>query len=336
MTPATTLVGVPPSTAPVVIPSTTLPNTAIVTGVVVPCTGQPPPLPEAIFNSVDLDTPGEQVVAPAPVLSNGSYRFSNVAPGHYELAEGPSASPEVIRHIWVRNSQTVLVDLPGCVPSVGGTYQRASASALRHFLAEAQSNNQAFAATYRTLNGVSGPRTFSYAQQPQGRGTWSPHGIGDFVYAASRGQESFKFVQRDRGDYACVQKRRHGPWTCDGPHYVVSSIGDYLQTAQFDEQESISTHMVGHLSPIQAWIWSGPLGGMAATCLRYIDPDALGSRSTWCITGNGITVFVVAPSVANVEVAKLSTSVPVSDFSLPARPRLPWQGACLTDIPPDC
>jgi hypothetical protein len=333
---ATTLRGVPPPTTQIVVPSTTQPNTAVVTGKVFPCSGQPRQLPEADFNSVFLDTPGEEVVAPAPVQPDHRFVFNDVRPGRYELAEGPSASPLIVRPVSVHGSETLVVDLPGCVPTAGGNYKPASAAAVRRFLSKAQSDDQGFAATYRNIDSVVGPQTFFYAQQPQGRGTWSPHGTGDFTYAASEDDESFKFVQRDRGDYACLQKRRHASWTCDGPNEVVRSIGDYYQTAQFDEEVSIATVMVGHMSPIQAWIWSGQLRGLTATCLRYIYPASLGSRATWCIDPAGITLFVVAPSVLSLQVTRLSTAVPAADFSLPAKPG-PWRGACMgADVPPGC
>jgi hypothetical protein len=325
--PPTTRTGIT-TTTQAVVPSTTQPNRAVVTGKVVPCTGEPTPLPGAIFNSVDLDTTGEQVVAPAPVLQDGTYRFTDVTPGHYELTEGPTGSPQIIQPISVHSSQTLVVDLPSCPPTAGGNYKLASAEAVHHFLVEAQSDNQGFVATYRTLDSDVGPETFVYAQQPQGRprdgSTWSPHGTGDFLYIARRGDESLRFIQRNRGDYICVQKAERGPWTCQGPNDGVRSIGDYYLTEQFDEQALVTMHMTGHFSLGRTWIWSGRLGGAPATCLRYLDQDSTFARTTWCINASGVTVFAVASSFLNVEVVKFSTSAPTAEFSLPARPT-PWQ-----------
>ena len=325
-----------------VVPTTNQPNTAVVSGKLFPCAGKPRPPPGTIFNSVDLDTTAKQVVAPAPVLQDDTYRFTDVIPGHYELTEGPTGSPQIIQPISVRSSQMLVVDLPSCPPTVGGSYKVASAKAVHRFLAEAQSNNQRFVATYHTLDSDVGPETFVYAQQPQGRppngGTWSPHGTGDFLFIASHGNETLRFVQRHRGDYICVQKTKQGRWTCQGPNDGVRSIGDFYMTEQFDEQALVTMHMTGHFSLGQTWIWSGRLGGAPATCLRYLDQDSTFARATWCINASGVTVFAVASSFLNVEVVKFSTSVPATEFSLPASPA-PWQGyelACNTRIPAFC
>ena len=140
-----------------VVPTTNQPNTAVVTGKLFPCTGEPTPLPGTIFNSVDLDTTATQVVAPAPVSQDDTYRFTDVIPGQYELTEGPTGSPQIIQPISVRSSQMLVVDLPSCPPTVGGSYKLASAKAVHRFLAEAQSNNQRFVATYRTFDSDVGP-----------------------------------------------------------------------------------------------------------------------------------------------------------------------------------
>ena len=109
-----------------VVPTTNQPNTAVVTGKLFPCTGEPTPLPGTIFNSVDLDTTATQVVAPAPVSQDDTYRFTDVIPGQYELTEGPTGSPQIIQPISVRSSQMLVVDFrPARPPSVAATSSRA-------------------------------------------------------------------------------------------------------------------------------------------------------------------------------------------------------------------
>lgn len=194
------------------------------------------------------------------------------------------------------------------LPTTGGTYRPASAAVVQHFLAEAHRDDQGFVATYRFLKVGTVPQTFLVAQEPYAAVLGAV-----FMYLAHEGGGSLKFLQLTRGTYECLRTGQHRPWSCEGPVPYVSN-GIILASLRFDEPMALVAYMPA--PPSQATTWSGTLHGLRVTCLRYL---AVGARTTWCITADGITVFAASAGLQSVEVVKLSMSVPASDFVLPAR-----------------
>jgi hypothetical protein len=192
---------------------------------------------------------------------------------------------------------------------------------VRRFLAKARRTDQGFSATYRSLVIGQTPTTFVVVQQADDRGgqEWG-YRSGNFVYIAKEGTKTLRFIQLDGRPYECLQARRRGPWSCEGPgRYFSNGIAMAIQG--FDEPAELAGEL-GRPPSTPASTWSGTLNGRGVTCLRY---GIYGSRTTWCITANGITVFVGSSDASSVEVVKLTASVPAVDFVLPAKPGR-WHG----------
>ena len=108
-------------------------------------------------------------------------------------------------------------------------------------------------------------------------------------------------------------------WSCEGPNY--ETIGNTYAVLTYDEL----TGLLNDMPPPSknASISSGILNGLRVTCLRYQQSD--GSLATWCLTFRGITAFAATSNGGNVEMLKLSPSIPAGIFSLPASP-VKWHG----------
>ena len=260
------------------------------------------------------------------VPQNAKYRFRSVLAGIYVLVGQWPASPLFTASAWVSAHQTSVVNLGSCIPTTGVDYKPASAAFVRQFVAEATAGgDRAFSATYRYLGGeIYGDQptgqTFFFAQRPHGgERSMYPWGAGDFAYRAHLGDKSLEFIQRLRHDYECVRNRPGAPWSCEGPNY--ETIGNTYAVLTYDELAGILNDMPP--PPKSASTTSGILNGLKVTCLRYRQSD--GSLATWCITSDGITAFAATSNGGNVEMLKLSASIPAHSFSLPASP-VKWQG----------
>ena len=146
---------------------------------------------------------------------------------------------------------------------------------------------------------------------------------GDFVYEATAGSRTFRFIHNLRGNYECLRASPQSKWRCVGP-LVAASIGQTMmiegyrlpmflpRETMFLPQDTTTPMALSHRIVLSRRVW----------CLQT------GPRFTLCLTKTGqLAVATPTPltSARQLELVSLAPIPSKLDFAPAVRPR-PWNG----------